>query len=236
MLRLYLVYRALVRAKIARLRSAQLGGKAPDGLAADFRGYLDLAESCAQTPGKGIVVMRGLAGSGKTTASQALLETIGVVRTRSDVERKRMHGLAALDRSAGARDLYAPAATEATYDRLRAAARTIVGAGWTAIVDATFLRRSQREMFRALAIEFRVPFVIVDVRAREATLRERIVRRQARANDASDASLAVLAQQIETQEALAADEQPYTIAYDSEAEIDSAGSVEAWEKVRARLS
>ena len=74
-----------------------------------------------------------------------------------------------------AQGLYAPAATEATYDRLRALARDILAAGRIAIVDATFLRQAQRESFRRWLADLAVPFVIVAFEASEATLRERIV-------------------------------------------------------------
>ena len=85
---------------------------------------------------------------------------------RSDVERKRLAGLAPLADSRAARpdgDLYAEAATEATYARLNALARQALTAGWPVIVDAAFLRRDQREAFRALAApavaKVRVPSV-----------------------------------------------------------------------------
>ena len=39
-----------------------------------------------------IVITHGFSGCGKTTLSQSLLETVGALRIRSDVERKRLHG------------------------------------------------------------------------------------------------------------------------------------------------
>jgi len=237
-LRYYLVYRALVRAMVARLRAGQLDpGDAQRALVAEYGGYVALARSYAQPPRPALIVTHGLAGCGKTTLSQALLEAIGAVRIRSDVERKRLHGLDALERrDAGvAQGLYAPAATEATYDRLRVLAQGTLDAGWTAIVDATFLRRSQRESFRALAAKLQVPFVILAFEAKEATLRRRIAQRQAGNRDASDADLAVLAHQIATREPLATDEKMSLVAYDAEAPLEAAHVPAAWAAVRARL-
>jgi uncharacterized protein len=57
---------------------------------------VNIAGQCAQPPRPAVVITRGLAGSGKTTLSQALLEMIGAVRIRTDVERKRLHGLPAV--------------------------------------------------------------------------------------------------------------------------------------------
>ncbi|MEO8677048.1 MAG: AAA family ATPase, partial [Casimicrobiaceae bacterium] len=237
-LRFYLVHRALVRAKISRLRATQLEpGDAQRAVLDEYRGYVTLARSYTQPRLPALVITHGLAGCGKTTASQALLETLGAVRIRSDVERKRLHGLAALERhDAGvAQGIYAVTATGATYERLRVLAQGIIAAGRTAIVDATFLRRSQREQFRALAAELKVPFVILDFEAKEATLRQRIVRRQEGGGDASDADLAVLEHQIATHEPLAADEKAFAVVYDAEVPLGAASASAAWTVVRARL-
>jgi len=213
----YLVYRALVRAKVTLLQTAREERSAATSLSRggcattmsqEVSDYLALAAKYARTPRPALIITCGLSGSGKTTVSQALLERIGAVRVRSDVERKRMRGMSPLSRSSGDVDegLYAPAETRATYERVRELARTIVEAGRTVVVDASFLRRSQRESFRALAAELGVPFGLLALEAPQATLRERICNRRAASSDASDADLAVLAHQIATYEPLTADE------------------------------
>ena len=47
--------------------------------------------------------------------------------------------------------IYTPGDSIDTYERLEALAGGILAAGYPVIVDATFLRRSQRDGFRALA-------------------------------------------------------------------------------------
>lgn len=237
-LRFYLVYRALVRAKIARLRAEQLrAGAARRALLTEYRAHVTLARIYAQSPRPALVITHGLAGSGKTTLSQALLETIGAVRIRSDIERKRLHGLGALERSRNGvdRGLYAADATEATYRELAALAREIVGAGLVAIIDATFLKRWQRDQFRHLAAELGVAFVIVDFKASDSTLRARIVQRAANGSDASDADLAVLDHQLRSREPLAPEEQAFVVAYDAEAPLERARQPDAWRSVRERI-
>jgi len=199
-LRYYAVYRAMVRAKIARLRARD----------ADYRRYLAIADLLAVSARPAVVLMHGLAGSGKTTVAQALLERAGAIRVRSDVERKRLHGLAA-----GARThaqpyggIYAPEATRRTYDRLKEIVRDVVDSGRTAIVDAAFLWRAERDAFRALARELGAPFLIVSCRASRAELRRRVAAREAAMSDASEAGVAVLENQIATQEPLAPDASP----------------------------
>jgi aminoglycoside phosphotransferase family enzyme len=112
----YLAYRALVRAKVALLRAAQGADGAGAGLD-EAHGYLQLASRYAEPEQPALIVTHGLSGSGKTTLTGALLERIGAVRIRSDVERKRMHGLAALERTDASLEggMYAPAATRLTF-------------------------------------------------------------------------------------------------------------------------
>ena len=73
-LRFYLVYRAMVRAKIACLRAQQLPEGVPQRRQADgeFREYLRLAEAFASLERRALIVTRGLSGSGKTVFSGLL--------------------------------------------------------------------------------------------------------------------------------------------------------------------
>jgi len=68
------------------------------------------------------------------------------------------------------------------------------------------LKRADRETFRALARDAGAAFSILAPLATPAQLRERIQTRSALGHDASEATLEVLAQQIQTIEPLAADE------------------------------
>jgi aminoglycoside phosphotransferase family enzyme len=238
-LRFYLVYRALVRAKVARLRAEQFrAGDARQAAIGDYRAHLRLAETYAASARPAIVVAHGLSGSGKTTLSGALLEAVGGVRVRSDVERKRLRGLGSGERERAGieRGLYASGATEATYARLAALATAIVEAGLAAVVDAAFLRRWQRDRFSTLAAGLGVPFVILDFAASEAALRERVSRRVRTDADASDADLAVLEHQLRTQEPLAPDELDAVVRYDADAPLDRARAPGAWQAVADRIA
>jgi uncharacterized protein len=238
-LRFYLVYRAMVRAKISRLRAEQLIlGDAKTAALDEYRGYLAIAKHYAQPPRPAIIITHGLAGSGKSTLSQALLEMIGAVRIRTDVERKRIHGLPATarDRSAIDAGLYAREATRETYLRALQLARNATAAGWKVIVDAAFLMRWQRRLFRDLASELDIPFIVITLVAPDATLRERITRRLDDAHEASDATLAVLEHQLQTQEPLAPDELGYTLAYDAQAPLVKEQLEARWPGVFDRLA
>jgi hypothetical protein len=215
--RFYLVYRAMVRAKVACIRVQQPGldAAAQARVTGEYRGYFELARRLAESARPAIVLMHGLSGSGKTAVAQALLEQLGAIRVRSDVERKRLHGRGALARTHAALDtgVYGPEATRRTYDRLAAAARAIVDAGSPAIVDAASLRRTDRDAFRDLAHALGVPFAIATCAAPEAVLRARVAARERAGTDASEATTAVLARQIATQEPLGADERRDAVVF-----------------------
>jgi aminoglycoside phosphotransferase family enzyme/predicted kinase len=217
-LRFYVVYRGLVRAKVACLRARQLPpGAEREAMHREFHDYACLAERATHGSPAAVVITRGPSGSGKSTVSQALVEALGAVRLRSDVHRKRAFGLGPLDGSASAPGggLYAPVATRATYLRLRDLARVIVASGHIALVDATCLQRWQRDLFRDLAAELAVPFVIVDLTAPEVLLRQRIEARRAAGKDPSEADAAVLAAQLSGADPLGADEAPFVLPVDA---------------------
>lgn len=209
LLRFYAVYRALVRAKVATIRQQQ-GGDKVDG-AGDALDYLALAERLLTPPPARLVITHGLSGCGKTMASNALLQNdphAATLRLRSDVERKRLFGLAPDARSGSAMEggIYAPDAHGHTYGRLREMAHMLLRAGWSVVVDATFLMRADRAAFQSLAMEVGAPFQILAPQATPAQLRERIQARWTSGRDASEATLEVLARQTRVLEPLTPDE------------------------------
>lgn len=205
LLRYYAAYRALVRAKVAALRAAQLTDKSAALL--DAASCLLLAEGIVAPPAPLLCITRGLSGSGKTTLSQRLLQSCGMIRLRSDVERKRLAGLGALEKGGAA--LYSEDFSLRTYRHLAMLAEALLVAGWPVIVDAAFLARSLRDPFRELAARLGVDFQILEIRADPQILRERIIRREASGLDASEADLRVLQRQLETYEPLGDDERQY---------------------------
>ena len=189
-LRFHMACRALVRAQVAAIGAGQGVQSTTRCGAAD---YLALAAVLAPSRDPRLAITHGLPGSGKTFVSQAVLEQAGAIRLRSDVERKRLFGLGALESSRHAPgDIYDSAATQRTFARLLEAARVTLGAGWPVIVDAAFLRRSERQQFADQAAALGVPFTILDCRAALPLLRRRVEQRQARGGDASEADVQVL--------------------------------------------
>jgi aminoglycoside phosphotransferase family enzyme/predicted kinase len=217
----YLVYRALVRAKVHLLRSRQAGlvRAEKSRLARAFQGYLALAARLAAPERPALILAHGLSGSGKTTLTQPLIEALGAVRVRSDLERKRAHGFAPLASSVSSvgTGIYSAGANTATYLRLAELAQEALRAGFSAVVDAAFLKRVERDAFRAIAERLEAPFMILEFRAPLEVLRERITHRLARADDASEADLAVLEHQLAAREPLTPAEMAVSFAVDATA-------------------
>ena len=224
-LRFFLVGRALVRAHVAAIDEGE-GRHRPGTRRADT--YLRLAERLAAHVDPRLAITHGLPGSGKTFASQGLLEAAGAIRVRSDVERKRLLGVAPLGSTGDADVAYGADLTAKTYGKLFDIARLALVAGWPVIVDAAFLRQHERRRFADLAQDLGVPFTLVDCRAPMETLRARIARRQAGRQDASEADATVLARLSEVAEPLRCDEQANAIVVEASRPLPPAALAAHW--------
>ncbi|MCA9099214.1 MAG: AAA family ATPase, partial [Planctomycetaceae bacterium] len=201
-LRFYEAYRAAVRAKVDLLRLQQgVESRLEETqIVEEWHRYLDLAESYAEPTAPRLIITHGLSGSGKTFGTERLLDQIDAIRIRSDIERHRG------SQTRAESDRYSDRARDAVYDRLADLANEILRAGYSVIVDATFLRFRQRQQFLALAQQWKIPFEILPFDADIDTLRARIRSRQ---GDASEATVAVLEEQIKSREPLRPEEEPF---------------------------
>jgi aminoglycoside phosphotransferase family enzyme/predicted kinase len=229
-LRFHLVRRALVRAQVAALRRDQGPAESPPS-----GYYLVVADQLSRSADARLAITHGLPGSGKSYVSERLVEATGAVRARSDVERKRLFGLGALESSAArvAGGIYDRATTLRTYDRLLEAARLGLAAGWPVVVDAAFLRRNERAPFEALAASMQVPFTIIECVAPRRALHRRIARRQSVGADASEADSAVLERLAEIAEPLDDAEGARTVVVDAGVALDLESVARQWLDARA---
>jgi aminoglycoside phosphotransferase family enzyme/predicted kinase len=221
LLRFYQVYRAMVRAKVCTIRLHQPDLKPDENkpLVKSVQGYLDLAAHYSKAGLAGVMITHGFSGSGKSTLTAIGLEQLPAIRVRSDVERRRLVGLAMSESSNAplAGGLYQSEMTAKTYQRLAELARLIVESGWIAIVDATFLQLEQRKLFRLLADRLDVPFVILALDVPVDELRRRVEHRQAVGNDPSEATLEVLEHQLTASDALSSIELKLVVQVKSDA-------------------
>ena len=217
----YFVYRAMVRAKVDRIRLSQSDVSASERTAEEqeFASYLQLAKTFVQRPKPILMITWGLSASGKSTVSDRLLQAMGAIRLRSDVERKRLAGMDFMTRARAdiGDGIYSPQMSERTYDYLLDQAAAVLAAGFPVIVDAAFLDAQRREPFAQLAQRLELPFVILQCVASASNLRQRISQRQA---DASDADLAILEHQLSRFTPLLDDEMTHVVRIDTEQDLD----------------
>lgn len=211
----YKVYRAMVRAKVTAIRLGQEDVQ-PEEAARDrreFERYIALAEGYTRGRSQWIVITHGVSGTGKTRLAMELRDQVPLIHIRSDLERKRLFGLPARARTgAGIQTgIYTREAGDRTYARLLELASLILDAGYSPLVDATFLKASNRAPFLELARAKGYPCSILDLRAPEDLLRDRVRRREANGTDPSEAGLAVLRSQLLLREPLTETERALAI-------------------------
>jgi len=220
-------YRALVRAKVAALRAQQTAAGAAAGLrpAAEVARYLDWLSLQAERAPPRLLITCGLSGSGKTWLARQLAPSLGALHVRSDVERKRLAGLSALEDSRSPPDagLYTGEFNARTYRRLAECAQSCLRAGESVIVDAAFLRREERRKLIAMASALGLHAAILHCSAPIEVLRQRIAARRAARRDPSEADVGLLDRQPSYWEPLAAEERGIAV----EVNTDHRGALSA---------
>ncbi|MDV6318421.1 AAA family ATPase [Chromohalobacter sp. HP20-39] len=215
----YKLYRALVRAKVAMLhyQQPQLTSDERQAVYAEYQHYIALAERYSEFRFPYLIVGVGVSGSGKSRFTGEMVQRLGGVRVRSDIERKRLYGFEAQASTADGADIYTSQATARTYERLAELAGVLLESGLPACVDATCLTRAQRTLLCFEAERRGLPVLLVSFEADEATLRARIERRAQRGGDPSEAGLEVLERQLARFEPFADDELSHLVHLDTTA-------------------
>jgi uncharacterized protein len=202
LLNFYKAYRALVRAKVALFSlSADADPIQRATTFRQYRNYANLAESYSAIPSRFLVITHGVSAVGKSHVAMRLVEAAGAIRLRSDVERKRLFG----DKGENG-GIYSADASAATYQHLHALADLVLRAGFPVVIDATYLKRDQRDAAAKAAEASGAPFLILDCNAPQAVIAGWLAQRQAQNVDPSDATMAVIEAQQASREALGADE------------------------------
>jgi len=193
---LFLAMRAAIRAKVELLRANTNAADQAEATRKEARSYFDLARSFLTPTPPRLIGIGGLSGSGKSAISRAIAPYIGAfpgaVHIRSDVERKRLFGVAPTERLP--ERAYAPEVSDEVYAICRKRALMALGGGQAVIVDAVHAKQDEREALGALAGATGIPFTGLWLEASPEVMRQRIARRT---NDASDATPAVIDAQLD---------------------------------------
>jgi aminoglycoside phosphotransferase family enzyme/predicted kinase len=212
----YAVYRALVRAMVDALSGEQRPAERLE-LKGRLHGRISTALHFMHPKRPSLIIMHGASGSGKSWLSERLAPLVAAVRVRSDLERKRLQKAepAAGADSAISPDLYIPARNRQTYARLLKCAQSCLLGGVSVIVDAEFLNADDRDRFRSLAERCGASFVILSCIADKAEMARRIASRAQGNADPSEATIAVLENQLKGFVPLGADELAHVIRLDT---------------------
>lgn len=219
-LNFYKMYRALVRAKISLLTAADKGAPAAlkREMEEDFKRYMDLAESYTRLPSRLVITMHGISGTGKSTVAQRLVDQVGAIRIRSDVERKRLYGCNPHEHpdQALARRMYSDQANHRTYEHLARLCYEVLDSGLSVIVDATNLKKWQRDLIQSVAESRGVPVCIAYCKASMSVIRKWINKRRSEDHDPSDANLEVAKKQVVDRDSLDDEELRHTFVIHSD--------------------
>ncbi|MBE7929003.1 bifunctional aminoglycoside phosphotransferase/ATP-binding protein [Pseudomonas saudiphocaensis] len=207
LINLYKAYRALVRAKVSLFRLYQEQDAVERKVVVrQYRSYANLAESYSAIPSRFLAVTHGVSASGKSHVALRLVEALGMLRLRSDVERKRLHGEQPEQSNGLGAGIYSAEAGEATYQRLHTLAEAALNAGFSVVIDATYLKQEQRQAAWQVAEATGVPFLIIDCEAADAVIEQWLAQRQAEGSDPSDATMEVVKAQQASREPLSESE------------------------------
>jgi len=195
LLPLFLAARAGVRAMVTLDRLPFVTGAERQEAIGELAEFFALARGFLRAAPPRLIAVGGLSGTGKSTLAAALAPGIGAAPgaliVRSDVERKRLAGVAETARLEASH--YSAAATGRVYRSLNAKAREALAAGHPVVLDAVFAREDQRARVQDVASKAKVPFTGVWLEAPDRRLIERV---KARRGDASDADAAIVQQQL----------------------------------------
>jgi len=189
---LMLAVRAAVRAHVS----------AHSGDPATARAYVEAAIAHLAPPPPVLAAVGGLSGSGKSTFGRAIAPSLGAspgaVILRTDEIRKRLLNLPPLQSLPP--ETYTPEFYVRVYDTLIENARAMLAAGRSVVLDATFTDPALCARAEQLAKACGVPFHGAWLDAPVEVLEARVA---GRTGDASDATVAVLHDQVARVERMA---------------------------------
>jgi aminoglycoside phosphotransferase family enzyme/predicted kinase len=211
LLPLFLSMRAAIRSHVLFTKREQSGGATA---LTEANAYFELALSLITPARPSLVAIGGMSGTGKSVLARDIASQLppppGAVILRSDVIRKELHGVAPL--VVLPEDAYRAEVTERVYRTMYERAQQITRQGFSAILDAAFLREAERNALDQQARDWPADFRPIFL---AANLAVRLARIASRGKDASDATRAVATQQ-----------EQYTIGQLGWPEVDASGSPE----------
>lgn len=186
----YVAQRALVRAKVACLRSDS----------AQAHDLIRIALRHLRAGRVRLVLVGGLPGTGKSTVARGLADLLGLTLLRSDAVRKQIHGVApgSWHPERYGEGLYDAGHTAATYAELLREATLALTHGESVVLDATWLDPAMRARAAAVAAAAHADLVQVRCTAPADVALRRVTERAFAHADISDATPEVAERMVAT--------------------------------------
>jgi predicted kinase len=176
-----------VRAKVAVLRADQLQGPPHDVAIGEAHQHLALADSYSSPWLMPLVIIvGGLAGTGKTTLATALAASLGAELLRTDVIRQELFGIHA-DTETVDGGKYRPETRERVYQEMFRRGEQLHADRVSIIFDATFSTATSFQQAEKLATDPRSVLLGVECLCRPEVAHKRITQRLAAGHDPSAA-------------------------------------------------
>jgi predicted kinase len=186
----FMAVRSSIRAHVLATQSQNLGPTG-EGIAAEAKKYLELAQALLAPQPARLVAIGGLSGSGKSTIAAMIADRIGEAPgarvLASDRIRKGLFNVSAETRLPT--EAYRSEITEEVYATQANEASAILTSGHAVLAEAVFDREADRNRIASCAHHAGVPFTGIWLDAPTAMLLKRV---EARCNDASDATADVV--------------------------------------------
>jgi aminoglycoside phosphotransferase family enzyme/predicted kinase len=192
LLPLFLSMRAAIRSNVLFTKRRLAPDKDHD--AAGAHAYFDLALRHLEPARPSLIAIGGKSGTGKTVLARETAPLLpplpGAILLRSDVIRKELFGINPL--TALPAIAYTPEVTAQVYRTLLERSRQILAQGFSVVVDAAFLKQSERDELSMAAQTLDAVFHAIFL---TADLGVRLDRIGARKRDASDATAEIATSQ-----------------------------------------
>ncbi|MGE2715097.1 AAA family ATPase [Mycolicibacterium litorale] len=179
----YIAYRAVVRAKTDCIRV----GQGVPAAAVDAHRHLTLAADRLRAATVRLILVGGGPGTGKTTLSQALGESVGAQVISTDTVRRELQAGQVLTGDVGVLNagVYSPDKVDAVYDTVLERAAELLGGGESVILDGTWREPRHRDAAQDVAQRTGATLVELACTTPLATAQARIETRRSTTSDAT---------------------------------------------------
>ena len=207
----YKSYRAYVRGKVQSFasRESEIEAKVRLKSASTASSYFRLAKAYFELPpNPTLVIMCGLMGSGKSFLASRLAERLGIKAIRSDVTRKQTMGISPVEHRLDnfGEGIYTRESSDQIYRLMLERAAVDLEKNETIILDASFIKRSDRIAARDLASNYNADFLLIYCETTDDVIHSRLIRRIEETDEPSDGRWDLYHRQKTEFEGIGADE------------------------------